>query len=113
MAHAHHLNAANPGTFNEELQKLFKANNLPTINIPTDPPSKDILNLTNQGTTQPLINDLCTSTTLTQTSIPQTRPQLTTIPTQPAPTNIAATQHKVPSTGSKAHETNTQSTEDK
>ena len=46
MMHAHFLNSLNPGCFNEELNKLYKANNLPSIIIPEDPPSKEILNLT-------------------------------------------------------------------
>ena len=48
MNHAHYLNAINPGTFNAELQKLYKANGLPTIIIPEDPPSRQILNLNSQ-----------------------------------------------------------------
>ena len=51
MTHAHYLNSVNPGTFNIELQKLYKANNLPTIIIPEDPPSKLILNLNQQAQT--------------------------------------------------------------
>ncbi|MPC42883.1 hypothetical protein E2C01_036514 [Portunus trituberculatus] len=37
---------ANPGSYNDELNKVFKLNNLPSINLPLNPPSKNILSLT-------------------------------------------------------------------
>lgn len=43
MLNAHFLNTANPGTYEAELNKGLKANNLPTIKIPTIPDSKKIL----------------------------------------------------------------------
>lgn len=52
--HAHFVNAANPGTYNEEINKVFKLNNLPPINLPPDPPSLVILEktkLTDNNTT--------------------------------------------------------------
>lgn len=41
---AHILNADTPGTFEKELNKLFKKNNLPEVKIPEDPPSEHIVN---------------------------------------------------------------------
>ena len=41
--YAHIMNAGKPGTFQEELNKIRKANNLPTLIIPEDPPSELIL----------------------------------------------------------------------
>ena len=41
--HAHFINIANPGTYNEEVNKVFKLNNLPSIVLPPDPPSIVIL----------------------------------------------------------------------
>ncbi|MPD03979.1 hypothetical protein E2C01_099642 [Portunus trituberculatus] len=46
ILHSHMLNMANPGSYSDELNKLFKLNNLPTINLPPNPPSQNILSLT-------------------------------------------------------------------
>ncbi|MPC69229.1 hypothetical protein E2C01_063446 [Portunus trituberculatus] len=46
ILHSHILNIANPGSYNDELNNLFKLNNLPSINLPPNPPSKNILSLT-------------------------------------------------------------------
>lgn len=43
MLHTHFINAADPGTYSTQLNKIFKANNLPEIIIPSDPPSKRII----------------------------------------------------------------------
>lgn len=43
MLNAHFLNVANPGSYEEELNKALKANNFPTVKIPTVPNSKKIL----------------------------------------------------------------------
>ncbi len=43
MLHAHFMNIATPGTYEEQLNKTLKANNLPTINIPECPPSQIII----------------------------------------------------------------------
>lgn len=40
MLNAHFLNTANPGTYESELNKGLKANNLPTIKVPTIPDYK-------------------------------------------------------------------------
>lgn len=39
MLHAHFLNSADPGTYENELNKTLKENNLPTVKIPTVPDS--------------------------------------------------------------------------
>ena len=51
MMHAHLINAVNPGTYNTELNRTLKLNNLPTINLPNDPPSKEIMSLVNTNET--------------------------------------------------------------
>ena len=43
IIHAHVINMANPGTYNEELNKVLKMNNLPTVNFPKNPPSNKFL----------------------------------------------------------------------
>ena len=45
ILHAHLGNIAHPGTYNEEVNKLFKLNKLPPIVLPDNPPSKLILSL--------------------------------------------------------------------
>ena len=45
ILHAHLGNMAHPGTYNEEINKLFKLNKLPPIVMPENPPSKVILSL--------------------------------------------------------------------
>lgn len=45
IIHAHVINTANPGSYNTEVNKLFKANNLPQVKFPDNPPSKDIMSL--------------------------------------------------------------------
>ena len=45
ILHAHINNLARPGTYNEEVNKLFKLNKLLPIILPENPPSKEILNL--------------------------------------------------------------------
>ena len=50
---AHFLNVERPGSYEEELNKGFKANNLPTIKIPTVPNSKKILTELMPGLVQP------------------------------------------------------------
>ena len=44
--HAHLVNIANPGSYNDEVNKVFKLNNLPPIVLPSDPPSLVILERT-------------------------------------------------------------------
>lgn len=43
MLHAHFMNIANPGSYQEHLNKTLEANNLPTIIIPECPPSQEII----------------------------------------------------------------------
>lgn len=43
MLNAHFLNTANPGSHELELNKGLKANNLPTVKIPTITDSKKVL----------------------------------------------------------------------
>lgn len=45
IIHSHIINMANPGTYNTEINKVFKLNNLPHINLPENPPSKQVLSL--------------------------------------------------------------------
>ena len=47
MMHAHLQNIANPGCYNTEANKLFKANNLPQVILPDNPPSLEIFNIAN------------------------------------------------------------------
>lgn len=43
LMHAHIINAENPGSYQDTINKVFPANNLPAIITPEDPPSKRIL----------------------------------------------------------------------
>lgn len=43
MTHAYVMNAANPLNYEEELNKTFELNNLPTIKTPSHPPSNMII----------------------------------------------------------------------
>lgn len=43
--YAHLVHIARPGTFEEEVNKMFKLNNLPPIKTPNNPPSQDIMNV--------------------------------------------------------------------
>lgn len=43
MFHGHFMNRETPGTFEDEVNTLFKCNNLPTTNLPKNPPSAKIL----------------------------------------------------------------------
>lgn len=43
MMHAHFMNMANPGSYEEELNKILELNNLPTIKVPSNPPSASII----------------------------------------------------------------------
>ncbi len=45
ILHAHYRNLENPGTYEVELNKVLKLNNLPTIKIPEIPNSSKILNI--------------------------------------------------------------------
>lgn len=44
MIHAHLMNIVNPGTYNTEMNKLLKANSLPSVILPDNPPSQGIIN---------------------------------------------------------------------
>ena len=44
MYQAHTMNMINPGTYNKEMNILYKINNLPKVNLPDNPPSAEILN---------------------------------------------------------------------
>ena len=46
MMHAHLINAAIPGSYNTEINRVLKLNNLPAIILPDNPPSQQILDLT-------------------------------------------------------------------
>ena len=50
MLEAHSRNLINPGTYEEELNKLYAANNLPQITIPTNPQSDKLFNVINSQT---------------------------------------------------------------
>lgn len=50
MMHTHFKNSKNPGTYEQELNKMLTANNLPTLKVPEDPPSLDILTAINRET---------------------------------------------------------------
>lgn len=53
MLHAHFQNASKPGTYSTELNKLFRANNLPEIIIPSEPDSDKIISaITRTGNTE-------------------------------------------------------------
>lgn len=43
MMHAHLLNIGSPGSYNYELKKIFKLNNLPEIKMPEEPNSYKII----------------------------------------------------------------------
>lgn len=43
--HAHMTNIAKPGTYNQKINKLLKTNSLPTVKLPDNPPSLEILNM--------------------------------------------------------------------
>ena len=51
LLYAHMQNSNKPGTFNDEVNKVFKLNNLPSIILPNNPPSVEILNLPATSTT--------------------------------------------------------------
>ncbi|MPC72282.1 hypothetical protein E2C01_066581 [Portunus trituberculatus] len=67
LVHAHFLNSINPGSFGSELNKLYKANDHPSIIIiPGDPPSTTILNIMTKNT--PVNTSICNTATPTQSS---------------------------------------------
>lgn len=43
MLHSHFVNMANPGSYSKTFNDLMKANNLPTMNFPEEPPSLEIV----------------------------------------------------------------------
>ena len=43
MLHAHLVNIASPGSYNSQINKLLKQNNLPQVKLPDNLPSADIL----------------------------------------------------------------------
>lgn len=43
MLHAHYINMTYPGSYEEEVNIMFKSNNLPTLKVPKDPPSAAII----------------------------------------------------------------------
>ena len=101
--HAHLVNIASPGSYNDEINKVFKLNNLPQIVLPTNPPSQSILTKTKQQdpTSQPAIKPQPAkrktpdSLDITQEDVTQTQTythttsQPTQIPlSQPSPTPI-------------------------
>ena len=45
MMHAHLISSVEPGTYNDELNRALKLNNLPLIILPSNSPSKKIPNL--------------------------------------------------------------------
>lgn len=49
VAHAHYMNIDKPGSYEEELNKVLKLNNLPCIKIPSNPTSKRIFNTQDQN----------------------------------------------------------------
>ncbi len=48
IARAHYMNIENPGTYEEELNKILTLNKLPSIKIPSNPNSKKILSKTSK-----------------------------------------------------------------
>ena len=47
ILHAHFINIARPGTFNEEVNKMLRKNGFEELVFPENPPSEDILRITN------------------------------------------------------------------
>ena len=43
VSHAHYVNASNPGSYEEELNRILTANKLPNVKIPSTPDSRKIL----------------------------------------------------------------------
>lgn len=50
MIHAHMTNNTKPGSYNNEINKLFKMNKLPNVFLPDNPPSLDTLKMANSRT---------------------------------------------------------------
>ena len=86
MMHAHFLNSLNPGCFNEELNKLYKVNNLSSIIIPEDPPSRELLSL-NRGKENTARQDKTTPCTTQTHSLLRTTQQSTQAQSEPMNTN--------------------------
>ena len=58
LLHVHVMNAAEPGVFNKEANKLFKLNDLPAVKLPQNPPSiklfrTDLIGKITHNSTQP------------------------------------------------------------
>lgn len=45
MLHTHLINILWPGSYNTAINKLLRLNNLPTVNLPENPPSLQILSI--------------------------------------------------------------------
>ncbi|MPC22836.1 hypothetical protein E2C01_015863 [Portunus trituberculatus] len=75
MMHAHLINSMNPGSYNDELNRALKLNNLPPVNLPVNPPSKHILNLTSEKQTHSTQeNSQNTDSTPSQETLSQPQP---------------------------------------
>lgn len=73
MLHAHFMNIAQPGSYNLEMNKLLKANNLPQVNLPDNPPSFQIINMA-----QEKLSDTNSSAQSKETNNEQTNESTTT-----------------------------------
>lgn len=69
IVYAHTVNAAIPGSFNIEMNKMLAANNLPPMVFPDDPPSELFLTKTQQKST---VEDMETQPTETTTQTRET-----------------------------------------
>ncbi len=58
FVHAYYRNIENPGSYEDELNKILKINNLPSIKIPETPNSHKILSLQSQQQTQNTIGTI-------------------------------------------------------
>lgn len=79
MLHAHMINAVNPGTYNDEFNRALTLNNLPKINLPPNPPSKQILTMmtnSNNSNTQPQTQQQQGNTQNTSTKQASTSPHI-------------------------------------
>lgn len=51
MLHAHFVNIGKPWSYSQTFNSIMKANNLPTLNIPEEPPSFEIISKLSEGGT--------------------------------------------------------------
>lgn len=95
MLHAHFINIGNPGSFSKTFNSLMKANNLPTLVIPEDPPSLEIITQLSkeESSTSNIQGDMDTDT---RNQKEDEEASGTTLPRVP---EISSTQKSTPSSG--------------